>query len=494
MILLTFTGSNDPFSRSAQAGDARVGPILTVLAEREFEHVYLLTTPRMAEISEATKAEIKWRHPSTKVEILSVPLKDPTNYLGILRQLRTHLRNLEGHHPSGKFSIAVSSGTPQMHACWLLLVASGEFPATLLQTTPPEFLGERKSCIKEIDVSTEDFPKVVIREAETPNKDSFDLAQVCHELGIVGEAPSFVSSLHRAATFAEYDDTHVLLLGETGTGKELFAKLIHILSARANLPLVTLNCSNIPPDLAESQLFGHKKGAFTGAMSDHLGKFPTADGGILFLDELGELTSAAQSKLLRALDSGEIEVLGSPKTKKVNVRVIAATNRDLKAMIGNGTFREDLYQRFNATVSIPSLRQRRADIPRLAIAILDTWNRTHQRQRSLAPKALAALQSYQWPGNIRELSRVIMQSAMLAEKAVLTDKDLIFEEIATPTTTAPVPEPGTGFDLTSYLENLKANIIERALQKSDGVQARAARMLGWSPQSLNQFLKFKKHQ
>jgi transcriptional regulator with GAF, ATPase, and Fis domain len=494
VTLLTFTGSNDPFSRSAQSGDARIGPVLTVLAEREFEHVYLLTTPRMAEISEATKAEIKKRHPSTKVDILSVPLKDPTNYLGILRQLRTHFRNIQGKHPAGKFSISVSSGTPQMHACWLLLVASGEFPSTLLQTTPPEFLGERSSCVKEIDVSTKDFPKVVIRETDTPNEDSFDIAQVCRELGIVGEDPAFVSSLHRAATFAEFDDTHVLLLGETGTGKELFAKLIHILSRRASIPLVTLNCSNIPPDLAESQLFGHKKGAFTGAMSDHLGKFPAADGGILFLDELGELTSAAQSKLLRALDSGEIEVLGSPKTKKVNVRVIAATNRDLKAMIGNGTFREDLYQRFNATVAIPSLRQRRADIPRLAIAILDAWNRTHQRQRSLAPKALAALQSYQWPGNIRELSRVILQSAMLAEKAILTDKDLIFEEIATPATSAPVPEPGTGFDLTSYLENLKANIIERALQKSDGVQARAARMLGWSPQSLNQFLKSKKHQ
>jgi transcriptional regulator with GAF, ATPase, and Fis domain len=494
MILLTFTGSNDPFSRSAHEGDARIGPVLTVLSERRFDAVYLFTTPRMAEISELTQQEIRERHPGTRVETLNVPLKDPTNYLGILRQLRAHFRTIQAEHPTGEYAISVSSGTPQMHACWLLLVASGEIPATLLQTTPPEFVSGGASCVKEVDLSKHDFPKVSIRESDQPPEDSFDLAQVCHDLGIVGEDTSFTAALRRAATFAEYDDVHVLLLGETGTGKELFTKLIHFLSRRSRTPLVTLNCSNIPQDLAESHLFGHTKGSFTGAASDHTGKFSAADCGILFLDELGELSLLTQSKLLRALDSGEIEVLGHSKPRTVNVRVVAATNRDLKAMVAEGTFRADLYQRFNATVAIPPLRQRRADIPRLALHILDSWNRTHKRQRSLSSKALATLQSYQWPGNIRELSRVILQSAMLSEKSVLTEKDLVFEEVVSRSPSAPVPEPGIGFNLTSYLEDLKQNIVERALEKADGVQAKAAKMLGWSPQALNQHLKTKKHQ
>ena len=494
MILLTFTGSHDPFSISAQDGDARTGPVLTILAERKFEAVYLFTTPRMAEISEQTRAEIKSRYPETLVTIMEVPLKDPTNYIGILRQIRGHFHHIRQKHRSDAYSISVSSGTPQMHACWLMLVASGEIPATLLQTTPPEFLHEDAPCVKEIDVSTEDFPKVSLRGFDTPTADRTELRQVCHDFGIIGQDPAFLRALQEAAAFSEYDDINLLLLGETGTGKEYFTRLIHHLSRRTAIPLVTVNCSAIPSELVESQLFGHKKGSFTGATSDHPGKFLTADGGILFLDELGELSLAAQAKLLRALDSGEIEPVGQSRPRKVDVRVIAATNRNLREMVGEGTFREDLYQRFGASVSIPPLRQRRADIPLLALHILEEWNRVHRKQRSLAPKALTALQSFQWPGNIRELRRVILQSAILTSKAVMTEKDLRFEELVTADPSWVVPEPANGFDLNNYVDTLKQKIVSRALEKADQVQAKAARMLGWSPQALNQYLKAQKHQ
>ncbi len=494
-ILLTFTGSHDPFSSTQLEGEGRSGPVLTVCGDKAYDRVFLFSTPRMTAISEQTRTEIEARHRGVQVRVLEMPLKDPTNYLGILRQLRLHFGKIHREHPAADFSIAVSSGTPQMHACWLLLVASGEIPATILQSTPPEFVPEGRSCVKEIDLSSRDFPQVTIRAGDKGKESSEDdLDAVRRELGIVGEDSGFLRSLQEAATYAEYDDIHVLLLGETGTGKECFTRIIHHLSHRAHKPLVTVNCSSIPRELAESQLFGHRKGSFTGASADHDGKFKAADGGVLFLDELGELPESVQAKLLRALEYGEIEPVGAPKSVKVNVRVIAATNRDLRQMVSEGGFREDLYQRFGATVSIPPLRQRKSDIPALALHLLGEWNRRHQKQRSLAGNALTALTQYLWPGNIRELRRVILQSAMLSKKAVLSERDLRFEIPVSNDPATAIPEPDPGFVLNDYLESVKRRVVERAIEKAGGVQAKAARMLGWSPQALNQYLKTSKHQ
>jgi len=401
-VLLTFTGSHDPFSGSALTADAIAGPVLTAVAELCPSDVYLLTTPKMADRSQETAKAIKERNKSSRVHLLDVPLKDPTNYIGILRQIRRHFTTIGKVHSADRFFIQISSGTPQMHACWLLLVASGEVPATIIQTIPPEFVPEGSSCVREVDLAREDFPHIAMRLDRGGNGSAEDdLVSVCAELSIVGSDPAFVSALQEAATYAEYDDIHVLLLGETGTGKEVFTKLIHRMSQRAGHPIVTVNCSSIPSELIESQLFGHKKGSFTGAASDHAGKFKAADGGILFLDEMGELTPSAQAKLLRALEYGEIETVGSSKVTKVNVRVVSATNRDLRGMVAEGSFREDLYQRFGATVRLPSLRQRRTDIAPLAIHILSGWNHRHQKQRTLSAKSLLALSGQHWHGNIR---------------------------------------------------------------------------------------------
>jgi DNA-binding NtrC family response regulator len=494
-VLLTFTGSHDPFSASPQQGEARNGPVLSVLAERGFDRVYLLSTPRMAEVSEATRKEIAARYPQTVVRVLDVPLKDPTNYFGILRQLRRHFAGIHREHPEAEYAIAVASGTPQMHACWLMLAASGEIPGAILQTTPPEFVPEGGACVKEIAVGGGEFPHVSIRANDAAaSAGEGDLSFVRRELGIVGEDAGFLKALHEAATYAEYDDIHLLLLGETGTGKDFFARLVHHMSARSRKAMVIVNCSGIPSELVESQLFGHKKGSFTGASSDQEGKFKAADGGILFLDELGELSVSAQAKLLRVLEHGEIEPLGAQKPVKVSVRVIAATNRDVRQMVSRGAFREDLYQRFGAAVTLPPLRQRKSDIPGLALHLLGRWNLRHQRQRSLSAKALTALSRHLWPGNVRELQRVIVQSAMLCEKAVLTEKDLRFEIPVSNDPALAIPEPDSGFLLNDYLDALKCRIVERALEKSGGTQAKAARLLGWSPQALNQYLKAAKSQ
>lgn len=490
-VLLTFTGFHDPFALSVTTGEMRAGPILTVVAERHFDRVYLFSTPKAAEISEQTAAAIKERHPGVSVEILEVPLKDPTNYLGILRQLRGHFKVLNDAHPDAEYSISVSSGTPHMHACWLLLAASGEIPATILQSTPPEFVPEGRSLVREIDIHQKDFPTIT-RPVDGMGPVADDEASVvaaCRELGIVGEDPAFRKSLQEAFIFSQYDDFHVLLLGETGSGKEHFAQFIHHLGPRAGRPMVTVNCSSIPENLVESQLFGHKKGSFTGATGDHEGKFKSADRGVLFLDEIGELPLPAQAKLLRVLDQGEIEPVGSTKPVKVNVRVIAATHRNLREMVKAGKFREDLYQRFGSSIAIPPLRSRKVDIPVLAAHLLTAWNARHKHQKRLAPAAINDLIRYPWPGNVRELRRVIQQSAMLSPGKVIHPSDLRFEAPLRTDPMSVLPDPSDGFRINDFLDEIKLHLIHRAMDLSGDVQARAARILGITPQAINQFLK-----
>lgn len=490
--LLTFTGFHDPFAETSLDGDQQAGPILTVLNERAFDRVALFSTPRLAERTQATREAISQRHPEIEVEVLETPLSDPTNYLGILTQLRKHFRKLSKRFPGARYSISVSSGTPHMHASWILLAASGEIPARILQPNPPQFVPEGKSAVREIDVTQKEFPQITKlidapRESETDVERS--IFDACREVGIVGEDPAFLKALREAQIYAQYDDTHVLLLGETGSGKELLARFIHRLSRRAARPLVTVNCGSIPENLVESHLFGHKKGAFTGAYADAEGKFKAAEGGVIFLDELGELPLSAQAKLLRTLENGEIEPVGTSRPQKVNVKVIAATNRDLLGMVRDGTYREDLYQRFGSIVEIPSLRERRMDIPQLSLHLLAEWNAKHRQQRRLGAEAIQALTAYHWPGNIRELRRVITQSAMLVTGKVIRPNDLRFDSGLGSGRIVALPEPEEGFVMNAYFDELKDKLIERALEKTDHVQSKAAKLLGITPQAVSQYLK-----
>ncbi len=377
----------------------------------------------------------------------------------------------------------------------VLLAASGEIPATLLQSTPRHFVPEGKPQVREIDILGKDFPRIT-RKLGTFTDDGDEgneIAAICRQEGIIGSDPGFLRSLHEAHVFGQYDDVHVLLLGETGSGKEYFSRFIHAASNRSTKPLVIVNCSSLPENLVESQLFGHRKGSFTGASNNHDGKFKTADGGTLFLDELGELPLAAQAKLLRALEEGEIEPVGADRPTKVNVRVIAATNRDLRSMVADGSFREDLYQRFGSTIRLPALRERRTDIPLLASHLLEQWNRKHQKEKKLSAPALTELTRRPWHGNVRELRKVLLQSVMLSTKAVIGPDDLRFDDV-TQNGTESIPEPSPDFDLNAYMDDVKSRLVDRALELSGGVQSQAAKLLGITPQGLNQFLKRKDHQ
>jgi len=237
---------------------------------------------------------------------------------------------------------------------------------------------------------------------------------------IIGQSSALKSVLEQVERVAPSDCT-VLIHGETGTGKELIARAIHNLSSRCGRAFVGLNCAAIPIDLMESEIFGHERGAFTGAISQRAGRFEMADQGTLFMDEVGDIPAALQPKLLRVLQEQEFERLGSSRTQSVNVRVVAATNRDLKTLVRQNTFREDLYYRLNVfPILLPPLRARRDDIPALATHFVETYARRMGKQIEHIPvETMSALISYQWPGNIRELQHFIERSVILTSGGAL---------------------------------------------------------------------------
>jgi formate hydrogenlyase transcriptional activator len=237
---------------------------------------------------------------------------------------------------------------------------------------------------------------------------------------VIGNSPALESVLDQVERVAPTDST-VLIQGETGTGKELIAHAIHNLSTRCGRPFVRLNCAAIPLDLLESELFGHEKGAFTGAITQKVGRFELADKGTLFLDEVGDIPPVLQPKLLRVLQEQEFERLGSARTHKVDVRLVAATNRNLMEMANRGEFRSDLYYRLNVfPVLLPPLRERREDIPALVAHFVEIYARRMSRQiEHIPPNTMSALTSYEWPGNIRELQNLIERAVILSNDGVL---------------------------------------------------------------------------
>src|SRR6201982_2505842 len=237
---------------------------------------------------------------------------------------------------------------------------------------------------------------------------------------IIGNSPALESVLEQVEQVAPTDST-VLIQGETGTGKELIARAVHNLSARCGRPFIKLNCAAIPFDLLESELFGHERGAFTGAIAQKIGRFELADKGTLFLDEVGDIPSALQPKLLRVLQEREFERLGSGRTHKVDVRLVAATNRNLVKLVARGQFRSDLYYRLNVfPIVLPALRERREDIPSLVTHFVNLFSRRMGKKiDSIPQETMAAFQLYSWPGNIRELQNLVERSVILSRDGVL---------------------------------------------------------------------------
>lgn len=297
-------------------------------------------------------------------------------------------------------------------------------------------------------------------------------------------------------------DTSVLLCGESGSGKEVIAKNIHNTSSRKGMPFVPVNCGAIPPDLLESEMFGHEKGAFTGAISARKGRFEIAEGGTLFLDEIGDMSLPMQVKLLRVLQERQFERVGSNKPLECNVRIIAATHRNLEKMIEEGTFRQDLYFRLNVfPIYVPALRERLEDLPELIDYFVKQQEHAGRSKVRLSRAAIVALNQYQWPGNVRELANLIERLSIIKpggfirlvdlpeayragiaendehEELLLSGEDNETSSVITSHNSKQLVLPEDGIDLKQFLADLEQRYIMEALNQCDGVVAKAARLL-----------------
>ncbi len=356
-------------------------------------------------------------------------------------------------------------------------------------------------------ITREGFLKVV-RDALTPDEGiiamSFDVRSPMPELHygrFVGESTA-MHRVYRALEKVARAETRCLITGESGTGKELAAATIHDLSCRKDHGLVAVNCGAIPENLLESEFFGHRKGAFTGAVNDHKGRFQMADEGTLFLDEIGEMQLSLQVKLLRALQSGEVTPVGASKAQKVDVRVVAATNRDLLVEMREGRFREDLYYRLAVIpVRLPPLRDRREDVSLLVRFLIDLVNRrTAMPVRGITRRALDTLIAWEWPGNVRELGSTLERMVVMAESEVLSIDDvpphirahvgLLDDEPGESSDPHAAPLlPDDGIDLAATVERFENSLIVQALERTDWNKNQAAQILSMNRTTLVEKLK-----
>jgi len=324
------------------------------------------------------------------------------------------------------------------------------------------------------------------REIEAHGRSKATIRQLVEDLdprrdALVGDSPALGQLREQIAQVAPTDST-VLIQGETGTGKELVARAIHAASARRERPLIKLNCAAMPRELVESELFGHEKGAFTGATQQRRGRFELADGGTLFLDEVGELPLEVQAKLLRVLQEREFERVGGARVLRTDVRVIAATNRDLQAHVASGAFRADLFYRLNVfPMQVPALRERREDIPALVRHFAaQAARRVGRKLQEVSPSFIERARAHGWPGNIRELENVVERATIMSRGPLLDGSALLADEVPRAASADPAPASGT-------LEDVERAHIQRVLDSTRWViegERGAARVLGLNASTL----------
>lgn len=457
-----------------------------------FESVHLLSDHQKGK----TQAYVDWLCKRTDVPIEShaVTLSGPTNFEEIYRAAERVLSKLGAKGTGGALTFHLSPGTPAMAAVWILL-AKTRYPARLIESS-------REQGVKEVrvpfELSAEFFPAA--------DKQSDDALTRLMQ-GMPPEAPAFSSIVHQCASMKRVvamahrlalRDVPLLIQGESGTGKELFARAIHQASPRVGRPFVAVNCGAIPQDLIDAELFGHEKGAFTGANAARVGYFEAADGGTLFLDEVGELPLASQVRLLRVLQEREVTRIGATKAKSLDLRVIAATNRVLTDEMHEGRFREDLFHRLAVGVLVlPPLRERKGDLSLLIDSILSHINAEAAKQpgykhKKLDSSARNLLLRQSWPGNIRELHNALLRASIWAAGDRISGQD-VAEALAV--TIPPKADAVLGrsleesFSLPDIMARVARHYLERGIAQTHGNKSEAARLLGLgSYQTLSNWL------
>jgi DNA-binding NtrC family response regulator len=504
-LLVSWIGHADLLAMAAEIGDAgkalleeakvpfrpveRPGPLKTAVDVGTWDGIHLLSNYGPA----LNKAYGKWL--GGKPTIHPVELNDPTDYDGIFRCTNQVLGEISksSEKTPPAISILLSPGTPAMAVVWVLLGKS-RYPASFYQTSRGKLTEARIPA----DLFEEVVPELLRdRDLAWQHLATRNPADVAGFENIVGQSQAIRLAVGRAQR-AALRDVPVLLLGESGTGKEMFAQAIHAASRRRGKPFEAINCAAIPRELLEAELFGHEKGAFTGADKSRPGAFERADGGTLFLDEIGECDPLLQTKLLRVLQPPpgkgpchrEFRPVGGHQPRTADVRLVAATNRDLQAEIQAQRFREDLYYRLAViTLELPPLRNRPADIPLLAHRFLDQINHEFERDepgfeyKKLSAAAIEFVKRFEWPGNVRQLYNALVQAAVLAEGHVLERSDFVAALGEIPdkrlTGASLVDRPlGDGFDIEEHLNGIQREYLRRAMKESRGVKTQAARLLG----------------
>ena len=470
------------------------GPIGSVVAARSFDALVLLSNYTPAR----NRAFVDWlaATDAPPVHLRLETLDDPTDYGAIhAAAVRALDCARETFGANADLSIHVSPGTPAMQAVWVLL-AKTRYPAELIQSHAKT--GVRTVSVP-FDIAAEYVPALLPDADDKLARLTAGLPSESPEFDrLIGRSPALDHARTRARRIAPHDVT-VLIEGESGTGKELFARAIHAESRRRRGPFEEVNSGALPEGLVESLLFGHVRGAFSGALRPHAGHFEAAGGGTLFLDEIGELPLPAQVKILRALQEKTVRRIGSDRPIAVDVRIIAATNRDLRAEVAAGRFREDLYYRLaTGVIRLPPLRERQGDLTPLIEHFLAAANRKFAdqpgvEQKTLSPPARNLLLRHPWPGNVRELQATIDRLVLWAPDVTVSADDVRHELLGTARDGGSdlLGRPlGDGLTLPSLVADLASHYLERALTEAEGNKTRAAELIGLpSYQTLTNWMK-----
>lgn len=480
--LLAWIGNTDLRAARGELGDG-LGPIANAVTQREFDEIHLLSDQKPAE----AKSFAKWLQEKSGVapRLWPVHLSGPTRFDEIYEAAIEVLGKLDAENADRRRTFHVSPGTPAMAAVWVLL-AKTKFQAELIESSREE--GVRTISLP-FEIAADYIPKRDIEGDEEIRR----LTQ-----GLPPEAPEFTEIIHRCqamktviaqARRVAIEDVPLLIQGESGTGKELFARAIHASGPRSEGPFIEVNCGAIPSELVESELFGHKKGAFTGATENRVGYLESASGGTLFLDEIGELPLPAQVKLLRALQEKKVTRVGEAKSKSIDFRVIAATNRILLEEVAEDRFREDLFHRLAVGVlNLPPLRERPGDLNLLIDHFLERINADREHSPGWEHKKLSAgarnlLNQHPWSGNIRELSNTLCRAAIWSGGATIGTEQ-IRNALFPVKRSLPGHDSvlnrnlGEDLDLPELLAEVARHYLSRAIRDADGNKSVACTLVG----------------
>ena len=462
-----------------------VGPVAQALQTGRFSRLELLCDYS----PEESAAYLAWLGTvaPTPVTPHHVALDNPTDFGAIYRLARQVVTETIASQPEGDgLAFHLSPGTPAMAAVWIIL-AKTRFPAELIESSIRH--GVRTASVP-FDISADFLPDLLDRPDRTLERLTVGLPPEAPEFdAIVHRSPAMQRAIARARRAAPRS-IPILIEGESGTGKELLARAIHQASPRRDHPFVTVNCGAIAPDLIESELFGHEKGAFTGAAAQRQGYFESAHTGTLFLDEIGELPKPAQVKLLRALQEGEVTRVGATAPTQVDARILAATNRTLSDEVAAGRFREDLFYRLAvAVIRLPPLREREGDAGLLLDRLLDQVNRESESEPGYSPKNLSVnarklLLGHPWPGNVREMLNTLRRAAVWTAGPIIDLEDARDALLPSPTRD-PASDPtlaqdiAQGIDLNATIDRVARHYLEQAMTFTGGNKARAAKLLGF---------------